>query len=77
MKTAEEVLKEIGCISDFTSNDKPIYSTENALKAMRIYAEQEIEKHLEIAANESYTKYKYGYVVVDEESITGIKIELT
>lgn len=65
---------------------------QNALEAMRQYAEQEVKKHLEIAAESATTKttevyngglnpdsdLMYDFVeIIDRESITGIKIELT
>lgn len=44
------------------------------------YTIEQIKKHLEIAANEAdviYRGHSFGDYIVDKESITGIKIELT
>lgn len=77
MKTVEEVLAQAYDLILKKGSDKHDDVDPILAGAMMAYAEQEVKKHLEIAAKEAYTKHEYGYDVVDEESITGIKIELT
>ena len=63
MKTAEELLKEERIYFDSIE-------TSHIIDAMKEYAEQEVKKHLEIAANLCKIKS-------DAMAITGIQIELT
>ena len=74
MKTAEELLIKFYGTDDSRSYDKDV------VRIMKEYAEQEVKKHLEIAANEAdviYRGHSFGDYIVDKESITSIQIELT
>lgn len=68
MKTAEEILRKIG---------NGVISKSIAMEAMKAYAEQEVKKHLQIAADNCRIDKAYRLDEADKSSITGITIELT
>lgn len=77
MKTFEQILKEklgLFCLDNYLED----VSVKSITEATQIYTEQEIKKHLAIAAEQAdVDSLDYDNHVVDKHSITSIKIELT
>jgi len=83
MNTRKEMLNQMInlCQKQHYVADIPKEYMGYLLSAMQEYATQEIVKHLEIASKDAELKESIKnssiYDIIDEESITGIKIYLT